>query len=381
MNKIDKLIQEICPNGIQFKAIGDIWQRASKSKLGVKQVSELETGDNICFTSGKNSFFVKEYLVDGEYLFLNDGGSADTKYNNGKAYYTDHVIAFSIKENISILPKFLYYYLLNMEKQINENYFKGAGIKNIVVRDFIKLKIPVPPVKIQEKIIKVLDKFTELEAELELRIKEFNFWLEKTMIYDLAYTKKELKEFCLVGDGLHGTPTYNQKGAYFFINGNNLRNGQIVFTENTKRVDDAVYEKYGRKFNNDTLFMSINGTIGNLAIYKNENIVLGKSVAYFDFISKKMIPKYLYYYLQTDTAKNYFKVSSSGSTIQNLGLKALREMKIYCPPIKIQENSIRILNQLIRLVSDYSCGLPAEIELRRKQYEYYRNKLLTFKEL
>jgi len=124
--------------------------------------------------------------------------------------------------------------------------------------------------------------------------------------------------------------------------------------------------------------MSINGTIGSVSLYNNEKIVLGKSVAYFNVKSHKLTKKYLYYFLQTNFSKAYYEKSLTGSTIKNLGLKALRNYGIPLPPLLVQEEIVAILDRFEALVSDLKEGLPAEIALRRKQYEYYRGKLLSF---
>jgi type I restriction enzyme S subunit len=140
-----------------------------------------------------------------------------------------------------------------------------------------------------------------------------------------------------------------------------------------------VYSKYGIEFSNkNTVFLSINGTIGSVSLYNNEKIVLGKSVAYFNIISPKILSKYLYYFLQAGYSKDYFEANKTGSTIKNLGLKALRTYKIPIPPIEEQERIVSILDKFDTLTTSITEGLPKEIELRKKQYEYYRDMLLSF---
>ena len=141
------------------------------------------------------------------------------------------------------------------------------------------------------------------------------------------------------------------------------------------------YQKLRLAFDNNTLFLSINGTIGNVAIYRNEKIALGKSVAYFNIMTEKLNRKYLFYILQSAKAQIYFKNSVTGGTIKNLGLKALRKFQISVPPLEEQKRIVAILDRFDKLCNDISEGLPAEIEARQKQYEYYRDKLLTFEEI
>ena len=183
----------------------------------------------------------------------------------------------------------------------------------------------------------------------------------------------------VLGDGLHGTPKYDDNGEYYFINGNNLDNGKITFKTKTNKVDNTIFYKHGNDFSVEkTIFMSINGTIGSVSFYNNEKIVLGKSVAYFNIESSELYSRYLYYFLKTDYSSNYFEAQKTGSTIKNLGLKALRGFKIPIPPLKEQERIVAILDKFDILVNDISSGLPAEIAMRNKQYEYYRELLLGF---
>lgn len=126
------------------------------------------------------------------------------------------------------------------------------------------------------------------------------------------------------------------------------------------------------------MLFSINGTIGNIAIYNGEKIALGKSVAYFNVTSDRLLLKYLYYILQSGQTMTYFEKNLTGSTIRNLGLKTLRDYKIAIPSLEEQAHIVSILDRFDALCNDLTSGLPAEIEARRKQYEYYRDKLLSF---
>jgi type I restriction enzyme S subunit len=140
-----------------------------------------------------------------------------------------------------------------------------------------------------------------------------------------------------------------------------------------------MFEKHGINFETDkTVFLSINGTVGNVAFYNNEKIVLGKSVAFFKIQSPDLHLGYLFYLFQTEFSKNYFEANKTGSTIKNLGLKALRAFKIPVPSLAEQERIVAILDKFDALTNSITEGLPREIELRQKQYEYYRDLLLSF---
>ncbi|HAY3534555.1 TPA: hypothetical protein JSQ61_001157 [Elizabethkingia anophelis] len=131
-----------------------------------------------------------------------------------------------------------------------------------------------------------------------------------------------------IGDGLHGTPDYTDNSEYYFINGNNLVNGRIEIFDNTKKVSNHIFAKNNKDLKENTLLISINGTIGSIAKYNGEKVMLGKSVGYFNF---KNNSDFIYFTLHTRLIQDYFFSELTGSTIKNLSLKTLRETSIYLP--------------------------------------------------
>ena len=160
----------------------------------------------------------------------------------------------------------------------------------------------------------------------KLRFKEFCGEWDLKLLKDI--TEK-------IGDGLHGTPKYDENGEYFFINGNNIRNGKIIVLEENKKVGEDEFIKNDKGLDLDTVLMSINGTIGNLAYYNNEKVFLGKSVAYIK-VSDEIKKQYLFQVLQTNSIQKYYTLSLTGTTIKNLGLEAIRNTKIKLPSLPEQ---------------------------------------------
>lgn len=149
----------------------------------------------------------------------------------------------------------------------------------------------------------------------------------------------------ILGDGLHGTPKYSINGKYAFINGNNLSNGKIIIKSDTKRVDKCEYEKYKKDLNNRTLLVSINGTLGNIAEYNEEKIILGKSACYFNV--KENIDKYfIKYILLSKTFQDYLNNQATGTTIKNISLKQMREYNFLLPPLETQQKIAKILSAI-----------------------------------
>lgn len=154
-----------------------------------------------------------------------------------------------------------------------------------------------------------------------------------------------------IGDGIHSTPTYNDNGEYFFINGNNLIDGKITTFNETKKTDFAEFYKHKKNLNERTILLSINGTIGNIAFYRDEQIVLGKSAAYLNI--KSTIDKYyIYYCLGSEKTLQAFYDGLTGSTIKNLGLGTIRATNIPLPPKKEQTAIANTLSDVDALVSE-----------------------------
>ncbi|HFO7633076.1 TPA: restriction endonuclease subunit S, partial [Escherichia coli] len=136
-----------------------------------------------------------------------------------------------------------------------------------------------------------------------------------------------------IGDGIHGTPTYNNSGNYYFINGSNLIDNSIKITETTKCVDHDEYLKHRKKLSNNTVLVSINGTIGNTALYNNENIILGKSACYIN-LKDNISKHFILYVLSGYLFQEYIQRCSTGSTIKNVSLKMMRDFRFLMPESK-----------------------------------------------
>lgn len=155
----------------------------------------------------------------------------------------------------------------------------------------------------------------------------------------------------IIGDGIHSTPKYNDSGEYFFVNGNNLIDGKITTFDETKKTDLAEFCKHKKNLNQRTILLSINGTIGNIAFYKDEQIILGKSAAYLNI--KSTINKYyIYYCLNSKKTLQAFYDGLTGSTIKNLSLGTIRKTNIPLPPQKEQTAIANALSDVDALITE-----------------------------
>lgn len=167
-----------------------------------------------------------------------------------------------------------------------------------------------------------------------------------------------------IGDGLHGTPKYDIDGAYYFINGNNLIKGSVVITEETKKVSEAEYLKNKKELNNNTLFISLNGTIGNVAYYNNEKVMLGKSSGYI-VLNDNINKHYIYYVLNNGKTRGYFLKELTGTTIKNLSLNTLRKTPISLPLLEEQQKIAEILSTVDSQIDDTDKLIEKTKELKK----------------
>ena len=149
----------------------------------------------------------------------------------------------------------------------------------------------------------------------------------------------------ILGDGLHGTPKYDDNGEYFFINGNNLGEGKIVVDEKTKRASEEEYLKYKKNLNDRTILVSINGTIGNVGLYNGEKVFLGKSACYFN-VNEDVDKQFVRYVVTSKYFQDYISSLATGSTIKNVSLKLMRNFTFRLPPLNIQKEISKILEDL-----------------------------------
>lgn len=148
-----------------------------------------------------------------------------------------------------------------------------------------------------------------------------------------------------IGDGIHGTPNYSEDGEFYFINGNNISNGKIMIKGDTKRVNRIEFEKYKKSLSNRTILMSINGTIGNVGFYNDEKCILGKSACYFN-LKDNVDKNFVYYTFLTEDFQSHLLNIATGTTIQNVPLKGLRESIILLPPLDEQKRIASILTSI-----------------------------------
>ena len=257
----------------------------------------------------------------------------------------------AIRVGNNIDKEFLFNFLIKHENEIEGN--AGAVFNSINKTQIENIEIPLPPLPEQQRIVSILDEafaaIAKAKANAEQNLKNakelFESYLQG-MFENGDWEKKELRELTtILGDGLHGTPEYSINGEYYFINGNNLNDGKIEFKDNTKRVNVGEFNKYKKNLTDRTILVSINGTLGNVAFYNNEKIILGKSACYFN-LKENVDKSFVKYVLLSSYFIKYAHKEATGATIKNVSLKSMREFKVPFPNFKEQQTIVQQLDAL-----------------------------------
>ena len=331
------------PDGINWIKISD----ATASEKYIYETKEKITKDGLHKTRVVNEgdFILSNSMSFGRpYIMKTTGCIHDgwlvLKQNGEKIFETEFL-----------------YYLLSSPFVFQQFNSKAAGstVRNLNIALVSSVNVPIPPLPDQQRIVSILDEalsaIAKAKANAEQNLKNAKELFESYLqgVFETkgeGWEEKTLKEITtLLGDGLHGTPKYTEDGDYHFINGNNLKDGVIEFKTSTKRVSIEEYDKYKKNLTNRTVMVSINGTLGNVAFYNNEKIILGKSACYFNM--KDSVDKsYIKYVLSSPYFLLYAHKQATGATIKNVSLKTMREFIVPLPSLKEQQTIVQKLDAL-----------------------------------
>lgn len=320
----------------------------------------------------------KMYIVPKNNLILNitfawEQAIAITDDNDEGKYISNRFPTFAFKDNQ--LPTFYKYIIPQKRLKYDLNVASpgGAGRNRVLNKKlFLSIPVNIPLLKEQEKIAKFLStvdkKITNLENTITSLENQKKGLLQQIFSQKLRFKdengnnypiweKKKLHELCFkIGDGLHATPKYIDSGSNYFINGNNLFNKKILVNELTKKVSNNELSKYYIPLDNNSILISLNGTIGNLAFYNNESIILGKSCGYIN-LKDNILKEFIYYYLLQSKIQLYFYKELTGTTIKNLSLSSLKNTPIRLPCLEEQTKIANFLSAFDRKLDNQKAQL------------------------
>lgn len=381
MSKLEELIQQYCPDGVEWKTLGEatIMKRGTSATKGI-----MQEGDIPVISGGRQpAFYCNVSNRTGEVITVagSGAGAGYVQYWNEPIFVCD---AFSIQGNETLKTKYVYYILTNIQEKIYSTK-KGGGVPHVHISSIDKFEIPVPPLPVQEEIVRILDAFTELQAELQKRLQQYEYY--KWNIFEgLSCPTKHITDVALVkarvGWQRLTTAEYQETGDYYLITGTDFKNGKIDFnscvfvSKERYEMDPNIIVGKG------DILITKDGTLGKVAFMAeepNKPTTLNSGVFRIHTTDLQVSSRYLFHYFTSKYFTDFVNSVKTGSTIPHLTQQGLVSLNIPIPSLEEQNRVVSILDRFDTLTTDLTQGLPAEIEKRRQQYEYYRDKLLTFK--
>ncbi len=419
MNKIEKLLQTLAPKGVEFRKLGEVLEYDQPNKYCVTSKEFDKSYPTPVLTAGKT--FILGYTNEKDNIYQASKSSPVIIFDDFTTATQWVDFPFKVKSSAMkiLLPKsptinirFIFFYMQTIPYNIGVEHARHW------IARYSQLEVPIPPLEIQQEIVKILDAFTELNTELntelKARKKQYQYYQNmlldfndihsnhqdakeklaqktypknlKTLLHTLAPKGVEFKTLEEVFEIKNGyTPSKNnpefwKNGTIPWFRMEDLRENGRILKDSIQHITPKALK--GKKlFPKNSIIISTTATIGEHALL----IVDSLANQQFTFLSKKancdiaLDMKFFFYqcFLLGEWCKNNTNVSGFAS----VDMTAFKKYKFPIPPLEIQQEIVKILDQFSLLTTDLLAGIPAEIEARKKQYEYYREKLLTFKPL
>lgn len=389
MSKLKELIAELCPNGVEYKKFGECativrgasprpiknfittestginWIKIGDVKQGDKYITS--TAEKITKDGARKSRFVKQ----GDFILSNSMSFGRPYILKIDGCIHDGWLAISDFSN-KYLSDFLYH-LLNSNScqyEMRKRASFGGAVQNLNADIVRELVLPVPPLPVQEEIVRILDSFTSLTAELQARQKQYEYYRDQLLTFDVhgggtsEVQWKTIGEICRIyagGDAPKSRMSKEKSEQYTvpIISNGVGKNAIYGYTDEAKVTETAVT-------------VAARGTIGYAEYRDYPYYPIIRLITLIPIATDELNPKYLYYCLQG----RQYSVPITG--IPQLTAPMIRQVGIPIPKLEIQKKIVHVLDNFDAICSDLNIGLPAEIEARQKQYEYYRDALLSF---
>lgn len=389
MIRLDELIQKLCPDGVEYKTVG-VLANISRGRVMSKDYIAENAGEYPVYSSqtendgelGK----ISTYDFEGEYLtWTTDGANAGSVfYRNGKFSVTNVCGLINCNDD-KILTRYMYHYL---SKNAKSYVSSGMGNPKLMSNVMARIKVAVPPLEVQREIVCILDSFTlrtaelaaELTAELTARKKQYQYYLnhyfesqlDNLVSLDSLGTLTRGKRFVHADAIGQGVPCIHYGELYTYYG---------VYASNVKsHIREELRPKMRYAHKGDVIIVGAgenNIDIGIGVAWEGDEDVAVHDACYI--LCHSQNSKYISYFLRSDMYHNQIKKYVSEGKICSISAKGLGKAMIPLPSIAEQQKIVEILDRFDALCNDLTSGLPAEIEARKKQYEYYRDKLLSFK--
>lgn len=385
MKNLETLIQELCPDGVEFVKLGDCCSFKRGTTITAKNAIP---GDVPVLAGGqKPAYYHNVANRTGETIVVAGSGA----YAGFVSYWTIPVFlsdSFSVEPDDRLVVKFVYYFLKNIQQKIFATK-KGSGVPHVHGSSIEKFEIPLPPIEVQTEIVRILDKFTsleaELEAELDCRKRQYEYYRDKLLSFDnVGGQEVEWKKMNEVFDMRNGyTPSkakaeYWEGGTIPWFRMEDIRENGRILSDSIQHITMEGVKK-GNLFPANSFILATTATIGehalliadSLANQRFTNLTVCKS------LSDRLLVKFVFHYMFI--VDEWCKKNINVSGFASVDMNKFKKLEFPIPSLEEQHRIVSILDRFESLTTSLQSGLPAEIAARRQQYEHYRDKLLTFK--
>ena len=396
MSRLEELIQELCPDGVEYKTVG-VLANISRGRVISKDYIAENAGEYPVYSSqtendgelGK----ISTYDFEGEYLtWTTDGANAGSVfYRNGKFSVTNVCGLINCNDD-EILTRYMYHYL---SKNAKSYVSSGMGNPKLMSNVMARIKVAVPPLEVQREIVCILDSFTlrtaelvaELTAELTARKKQYEFYRDKLLTIsndELQY--KKLGDIFTFRNGLSKGKDFFGSGVPF-IRYTDVYNNRSLHKENIEQYVECTSDEVDKLCvsRGDVLFTRTSETAedvgwSSVMLDDVDNCVFNGFTIKASPITDDLLPEYCAYCFSTDDFRKYVTSHCAFTTRASLTGSTIAEYKMAIPSHDVQRKIAYTLDNFEKICNDLKIALPAEIEARQKQYEFYRDLLLTFAE-
>ena len=407
MSKLEELIQRLCPDGVEYKKLGDI---ATITRGGNLQKKDFTDTGIPCIHYGQIytkyglfadktfTFISKQSASKQKYAEPNDIVMAVTSENledvckcvawlgDVPAAVSGHTAIIHHSQN----PKYLCYYFHSDHFQNQKNRMAhGTKVMEVTPNKLTDILLPIPPLEIQSEIVRILDSFTELSeelitrlsAELAARKKQYEYYQNKLLTFEKNVPYYTLSEVCDIVDYRGKTPKKVENGI-FLVTAKNIKKGYIDYDKSKEYVSPDEYSEIMRRGLPQVgdVLITTEAPCGNVAQVDRTDIALAQRVIKYRANSDMLDNKFLKYVLLGAEFQTKLLAELTGGTVKGIKGSKLHRLSIPVPPLNEQRRIVSILDRFDALCNDLTRSLSIEIEAQQKQYEYYRDKLLTFQD-
>ena len=409
MSKLDELIRELCPDGVEYKKLGEIatvlrgasprpikkyitddpdgvnWIKIGDVPVGSKYITQSE--EKITKEGAEKSRYVRR----GDFILSNSMSFGRPYILAIDGCIHDGWLSIANFEDVFI-SDYLYYLLSSsvVQQEMKKRASFGGAVQNLNA-DIVKaLDLPIPPLEIQREIVRMLDSYTksvvelqkQLTAELTARKTQYNYYRDYLLSYKDNVKKYTIAELADTNIGLATSVTQHKRNSGIVLIHNSDIQPNKVILKSFEYVSEEFAEKNKKKILRKGDIITVHtGDVGTSAVIDDE---FDGAIGFTTITTrirdrKKITPEYLCHYLNSQQCKRDIE-SVTISDRNNLNQKSYETLTVPVPPLDVQNRMVNVLDNFEKICSDLNIGLPAEIEARQKQYEYYRDKLLTFAE-